>query len=182
MVAVSCSDHYMVAGGVSFHQVFDASNKAVRRLDRRVTMESLRHDHLEGEALSTFNTGILEDPSFQALEAEVLGLTPCNCPAVDREATLGLPQNQGPLLATGDVDDGFEPALPTSPTGYTGPSVVTHGPGPGPVIACRCACSAAPAGQGSAKTALTDLLGRWNEIILSRHKERKLQPVKQNTR
>jgi hypothetical protein len=66
----------MVTGGASFHQVFDASNKAVRRLDRRVTMESLRHDHLEGEALSTFNTGILEDPKFQALEAEVLGLTP----------------------------------------------------------------------------------------------------------
>ena len=182
MVAVSCSDHYMVTGGVSFHQVFDASNKAVRRLDRRVTMESLRHDHLEGEALSTFNSGILEDPIFQALEAEVLALTPCNCPALDGEAPLVHPQDQGSLLATGDVDEGSEPALPTSPTGYTGPSVVTHGPGPGPAVACRCACSAAPAGQGAAKGALTDLLGRWNETILSRLKERKLQPAKQNTR
>ena len=150
MVAVSCSDHYLVAGGVSFHQVFDASNKAVRRLDRRVTMESLRLDHLEGEALSTFNTGILEYPTFQALEEEVLGLTPCNCPAVDREALLGLLRDQGPLLATKDVEEGPEPALPTSSTGYSGPEVVTHGPGH--VGACRCACSTAPTAQGAAKS------------------------------
>jgi hypothetical protein len=62
-------------------------------------MESLHHDHLEGEALDTFNTGIIDDPIFQAMEAEVLGLTPCSCPAVDREAPLGLPQESGPMLA-----------------------------------------------------------------------------------